>query len=176
MPYYYPPYVSLCAPSDRAGWEGAGTHFSLQREGQHYQFQVRDIDYPSASDAKRLRQDGTLWIELRGYSAPPGTMLYDPAGAIVEIDGQQVRAMPVVFEGNGAPERAVPTMPVDLARRGLPHEYVHGYYVGFKMALPGRHDSYQFLPGAITLNGVATPLPRLRSCYTPARSGVSPLR
>lgn len=177
---HYDAFRSLCyAPDNRNGWKD-----SRNREigGVDYWFEVDEI-YPSDTDVK-FPVENMHWILLSGGTfgkaigkpAPP--MVFDPKAAELEMDGGITKAIPRLWryeslstKGDVLYEVSAPTNINVFGDIVTP-----SFLIAFPVKIKNLKEKYTFRPGTILLDGVRYSLPEYKSCYTPGRTWINPIK
>lgn len=163
------PGVKLCEATQLNGWQGENNQnqWTLKLRGTTYVFSAAD-------KGSRGDFDGPLqnvhWVMIdalsvgRATSRHVPTLSYNPAEALLHVNGKHIRALPNLWtadlvKGRFQPGRQLP-VPQDLNGDGAPSKR---YYMAFPVTI-GAHDSYRLLPGSVVLDGQRVALPVLGSC------------
>ena len=174
----------ICKTTDLAGWAASGagsTDVRIDAGDSTYFFEVYDT---GSKDDIGGAVTPAYWVQLTGLTlgaALPGKrrpMLYDPASAVIVIDGKAVHAIPRIWvgdlvDGRFQPVREMP-VPADLDIH-YPQGVVANFFIAFPMHAPDVKDTWTFQPGSILLDGKRTPLPTYATCYTEARTWWQPI-
>lgn len=178
-PYVQLPKVELCKAEPGSAWKGLGTRLTLARDGVEYTVQVEE---------RRDLGDDAYWVLLEFDSYKPAVkvdgkyvlpkekvpMTFDPKDAWVEVNGKRTPAVPTLWapmdRTAGVPHPG-PVMPAP-ANVNRERSVLYGeVFIRFDIPSPRSGDTYRLSPGAITIDGVATPLPVFASCRMPGSAG-----
>jgi hypothetical protein len=163
------PSVKLCEATKLNGWHGENNQnqWFLKSGDNNYVFSAADKG--SRNDIEGPVKN-VHWVMLdalsvgRSTSKRVPTMLYSPVGAVLQVDGKDIRALPHLWTADFVKDRFQPgrqlPVPHDLNAGGSTSKR---YYMAFPVHI-GAQDTYRLLPGSIALDGQRVALPVLGSC------------
>jgi hypothetical protein len=176
-----PDIANVCSTADARGWSGSGSSWELARDGKPY------WNFGLIDDGSRHSADGPLrdvyWVMFSagtfgsGAGVPRLPMVYDPAGAVLLIDGRQVHALPRLWTAEQRAGRYVPTreLAVPALLNAPDIAFPEWFFLAFPAKPPRASDTWRIDGGSILLDGQRVPLPVGQSCFTPSRTWMSPI-
>jgi hypothetical protein len=165
-----PARTYLCEPLASNGWQGDAVDW--RRTVGNVQYSLRARDDWDLGKVQKPAGD-VHWVIVDGWSAAANAMVFDPAEAVLAIDGDFIHALPKMwradFVGNVYGLKAEVPTPHDLNDRE--GSIRADYLIAFPVKRPiAAGDTYSISLGAAQLNGMKVQLPSVKSCYFPAQT------